>query len=196
MLSIFLVSLDLTIVATAIPKITGEFHGLDDVSWYSAAFFMTIGGFQSAWGKAYKYFPLKISFLISIFIFELGSLICGVAPNSTAGIGSGTYTIIAFSAGPKRRPMFTGIICTSCGIAAVVGPLIGGAFADKISWRWCFYTNLAIGAISGFIILLFFKTPSAAKPKSAILREKLMRMDVVGSILAMAAVISYILALH
>jgi MFS transporter, DHA2 family, glioxin efflux transporter len=47
-LSIFLVSLDLTIVATAIPKITGEFHGLDDVSWYSAAFFMTIGGFQSA----------------------------------------------------------------------------------------------------------------------------------------------------
>ena len=66
-LAIFLVSLDLTIVATAIPKITDEFHGLADVSWYSAAFFMTIGGFQSAWGKIYKYFPLKISFLISIF---------------------------------------------------------------------------------------------------------------------------------
>jgi MFS transporter, DHA2 family, glioxin efflux transporter len=147
-LSIFLVSLNLTIVTTAILKITGEFHGLDDVSRYSAAFFMTIGGFQSAWGKAYKYFPLKISFLISIFIFELGSLICGVAPNSTtlivgraisgvgaAGIGSGTYTIIASSAGPKRRPMFTGIIGTSYGIAAIVGPLVGGAFADKISWR-------------------------------------------------------------
>ena len=107
---------------------------------------MTIGGFQSAWGKVYKYFPLKISFLISIFIFELGSLICGVAPNSTAlivgraiagldaaGIGSGTYTIIAFSASPKNRPIFTGVIGTSYDIAAVVGPLIGGAFANKAS---------------------------------------------------------------
>ena len=74
---------------------------------------MTNGGFQWWWGKAYKYFPLKITFLLSIFVFELGSLICGVAPSSmaliigraitgfgAAGIGTGAYTIIALVAEP------------------------------------------------------------------------------------------------
>ena len=82
-LSIFLVALDMTIVATAIPRITDEFHSLDQVGWYGSAFFLTVGAFQSTWGKAYKYFLLKPTFLISIAIFELGSLICGVAQDST-----------------------------------------------------------------------------------------------------------------
>ncbi len=170
---------------------------------------MTVGGFQSTWGKVFKYFPLKISFIISIFIFELGSLICGVAPNSTAlivgraiagmgaaGIGSGAYTIVAFSAPPKKRPVFTGIIGTAYGIAAVVGPLIGGAFSDHITWRWCFYINLPIGGLSAFIIAIFFKAPSGAKPVPATWKEKLLQMDLVGTALVMGGVISYILALQ
>lgn len=94
-------------MATAIPKITDEFRTIADVSWYSSAFFMTTAGFQSTWGKAYKYFALKTTFLASIVIFELGSLFCGAAPVSFAlivgraiqgiggaGIGSGCYTIL------------------------------------------------------------------------------------------------------
>lgn len=170
---------------------------------------MTNGGFQSSWGKAYKYFPLKITFLLSIFVFELGSLICGVAPSSTAlivgraiaglgaaGIGTGAYTIIAFVAEPKKRPMFTGIIGVSYGIASVVGPLIGGVFSDKVSWRWCFYINLPIGGASVLIILLFFHTPSAAKPVAASWKEKLLQMDLVGTAMIMGALVSYILVLQ
>ena len=82
-LSVFLVALDMTIVATAIPRITDEFHSLDQVGWYGSAFFLTLGAFQSTWGKAYKYFHLKTTFLVTIGIFELGSLICGVAQDST-----------------------------------------------------------------------------------------------------------------
>ncbi|CZS92185.1 hypothetical protein WAI453_000124 [Rhynchosporium graminicola] len=209
LLSIFLVSLDMTIVATAIPKITDEFAGLDLVGWYGSAFFLTVGAFQSTWGKGYKYFPLKTTFLIAIFIFELGSLICGVAPNSTAlivgraiaglggaGIASGAYTIIAFSARPDKRAAFTGLMGAAYGVASVIGPLLGGVFAEKATWRWCFYINLPIGGISAAIILFFFTTPAQAVPVKAPLKEKLLQMDIPGSFVIMGAIICYILALQ
>jgi MFS transporter, DHA2 family, glioxin efflux transporter len=198
-----------TIIATAIPKITDEFHGLNKILWYGSAFFLTNGGFQSSWGKAYKYFHLKITFLLSILVFEVGSLVCGVAPNSTtliigraiqglgaAGIGTGAYTIIAFVAEPRKRPTFTGIIGVSYGIASALGPPIGGAFADKISWRWCFYINLPIGGVSALIILLFFHNPRDAKPVEASWKEKLLQMDPVGVAMIMGAILMYILALQ
>ncbi|KAK2669089.1 MFS transporter superfamily [Fusarium oxysporum f. sp. vasinfectum] len=198
-LSVFLVILDTTIVATAIPKITDEFHRLDEVSWYGAAFFVCTAAFQSTWGKAYKYFRLKICFLVSIFIFEVGSLICGVAPNSVtlivgraiagigcAGIASGAYIIIGFSARPAKRPVFTG----------VVGASYGGAFTDHVSWRWCFYINLPIGGVSAAIILFCFSTPPQSVPAVVPYREKLLQMDPLGTALIMGFTTSFLLALQ
>ena len=78
-LTMLLAVMDMTILATAIPPITDQFHSLDDVGWYASVFFMTVASSQSTWGKAYKYFDLKTVFLLTIFIFELGSLICGIA---------------------------------------------------------------------------------------------------------------------
>jgi MFS family permease len=67
LLCTFLITIDLTIVATAIPKITDEFHSLDQVGLYGSAFFLTVAAFQSTWGKLYNYFDLKWTFMISIF---------------------------------------------------------------------------------------------------------------------------------
>jgi hypothetical protein len=148
-LSMFLVCLDMTIVATAIPEITDEFHSLDQVAWYGSAFFLTLASFQSTWGKGYKYFQLKHTYLLSIFIFELGSLICAVSQSSTtlivgravaglgaAGIAGGAYIIIAFSVPPQQRPAYTGLLGATYSIASVAGPLLGGVFTSNVSWRW------------------------------------------------------------
>jgi MFS family permease len=68
-----------TIVATAIPRITQEFHSLDDIGWYGSAFFLTLSSFSQVWGKAYTYFQIKWVIMTAIAIFEIGSLICGAS---------------------------------------------------------------------------------------------------------------------
>ncbi|KAL8801281.1 MAG: hypothetical protein Q9223_007271 [Gallowayella weberi] len=208
-ISIFLVALDQTIVATAIPRITEQFRSLGQVSWYGSAFFLTLAAFQGTWGKIYKYFPLKLSFLLSIFIFEVGSLLCGVAPSSTvlivgraiagaggAGIVSGGYTIVAIATPPKQRPALIGSLGATFGIASVVGPLLGGILTEHLSWRWCFYINLPIGGLGAAFILFAFTTPAAFKPVKASLKEKLLQMDFLGSFFIIAAVVCAVLALQ
>ncbi|KAL2050628.1 hypothetical protein ABVK25_009136 [Lepraria finkii] len=209
LLSMFLVALDMTIVATAVPRITDQFNSLDQVGWYASAFFMTLASFQSSWGKAYKYLPLKWSFLMSVLIFELGSLACGVAKNSEtliagraitglggAGVIGGVYIIVAFVVPPPKQAAYLGLVGAVFSIASVAGPLLGGVLTGRLSWRWCFYINLPIGGAALGLFLIFFKTPSFVKPAPATNKEILQQMDLPGTIVLLAAFICYILALQ
>ncbi|KAK5747259.1 hypothetical protein LTR17_000394 [Elasticomyces elasticus] len=196
-LSIFLVALDTTIVATAIPQITDDFHSLDDVGWYGSGFFMTTAAFQSLWGKAYKYFSIKLVYLLAIVIFEIGSLVCALAPNSAAliigraiagvggaGIVAGSYLIVGISAPPARTPALMGIIGASFAVASVAGPLIGGGVKpyDDYLTRCLLgafgVVNLPVGALSFAIVLFFFTTPAHSEPVQATWKEKLLQMEV------------------
>ncbi|KAF2823617.1 putative efflux pump antibiotic resistance protein [Ophiobolus disseminans] len=209
LVAVFLIALDQTIIGTAIPKITDDFHGLQDVSWYAAAYFMTFGAAHTSAGKMYKYFNLKWSFLLSMFVFEVGSLICGVAPNSKslvvgraiaglggAGLSVGGTSIIALSTPPQKRPMMMGLIGATYAVSAVLGPLIGGALTDKASWRWCFYINLPVGGVAALALFFFLHLPADATSSAIPWTRKLLHLDPVGISLAMGGITSFILALQ
>ena len=98
------------IITTAIPKITDEFGSITDIGWYGAAFYLTSCAFQPLFGKLYSFLSIKAVLLTSIFLFEVGSLVCGTAPNSaaliigraiagwgTAGISSGAVSLAAIT---------------------------------------------------------------------------------------------------
>lgn len=119
-ISVFLMALDNSIIATAIPRITNDFQSLEDVGWYGSAYLLTTAAFQLQFGKLYTFLSLKWTFLTAIGVFELGSLLCGAARNSTmliigraiagigaAGIFSGAVLILANSVPLAKRPAYT-----------------------------------------------------------------------------------------
>ncbi|CAI7674473.1 unnamed protein product [Penicillium discolor] len=206
--AMFLVALDRTIISTAIPKITDEFNSFSDVGWYGSAYLLTCCAFQLLFGKLYKLFSVRIVFLASILVFEVASAICGAAPNSVAfiigraicgvgaaGILAGTIMCIIHSVPLHKRPQIQGLFGALFGIASIVGPLIGGAFASNITWRWCFYINLPIGGASMVFIAFCLKIPKQDTAKVS-WGEKLIQLDFFGTTLLVGGVVCLILALQ
>ncbi|KAL2405897.1 MFS-type efflux pump MFS1 [Exophiala dermatitidis] len=207
-LSTFVMALDNTIIATAIPKITTVFNSLDDVGWYGSAYLLTTTSLQPSFGKVYTYFNVKWTYMLALVIFELGSVLCGAAVNSAmlivgravAGAGaaalfSGGMTIIAYSVPLRKRPIYIGLLSSMFGIASVVGPILGGAFTDRVSWRWCFYINLPIGAIAITAVFFFFHNPKR-KHSNLTTKQKIGQIDLVGAFFLICAIVCLLLALQ
>jgi hypothetical protein len=143
-MSTFVIALDNTIIATAIPRITTVFNSLDDVGWYGSSYLLTTTSLQPSFGKIYTYFNIKWTYIIAIAIFEVGSVLCAAAVNSrmliigraVAGIGaaaifSGGMTIVGYSVPLRKRPIYIGLLSSMFGISSVIGPILGGALTDS-----------------------------------------------------------------
>ncbi|OBT73496.1 hypothetical protein VF21_07242 [Pseudogymnoascus sp. 05NY08] len=210
LLSIFLVTLDQNIISTAIPRITDEFHSLDDIGWYGSAYLLTTCSFQLLMGRIYKFYPAKPVFLIGIILFEIGSAVCGAAPNSnafivgraiagtgTSGMFSGLMVIMFYTIPLQHRPIFQGFFGAIFALGSVIGPLVGGTFTDKVTWRWCFYLNLPIGAVTILVVILILHLPNQKLEEQASgWIGRLKQLDPIGNLIFLPGVVCLILALQ
>ncbi|KAG0644936.1 Efflux pump [Hyphodiscus hymeniophilus] len=209
MFGVFCVALDNTIIAVAIPRITDQFHNLTDVGWYGSSYLLTTCAFQLPFGKIYSITSVKWTFLAALGLFEIGSLICAVAPSSTvlivgraiaglgsAGIFTGGLLVLAHVVALEQRPIYFGLIGGVYGVASVCGPLLGGVFTDKVSWRWCFYINLPLGAITTVLVVFFLKLEPRPKAAKVSWMISVKRLDPLGNLLFLPSIICLLLALQ
>lgn len=191
MLALLLAALEQMIVATALPEIVGELHGLDRMSWAITAYLLTATVGLPVYGKLGDLLGRKGVFQFAIVVFVVGSALAGrartmdqlIAFRAVQGVGAGglmigVQAIIADIVPPRRRGRFLGLTVAAFGVASVVGPLLGGYFTDHLSWRWCFYFNVPFGLLTLAVVAVALKLP---KPRGRA------RIDVLGALLLAAA---------
>lgn len=143
-------------------------------------------------------------------IFEIGSIICAAAPNSTSlivgraivGIGSagtntGAQVIFADLFPLEKRPKYQGFLGATFGLASIAGPLLGGVFTTKVSWRWCFWINVPIGGVAlAVLVLLLPAKPASQRFSGESFPQRVKQFDLVGTTLLLPGLILLLLALQ
>ena len=199
MLAIFMVAIEATIVATAMPKIVGDLGGFERYSWVFAAFLLAQTTTTVIYGKLTDLFGRRPVIIVGIMIFLVGSLLCGLATSMTAlvifrllqGTGAGAIqpvamTIVGDLYPIEKRGRIQGLIASVWAFSAVTGPLAGGLIVEQLSWSWIFWINIPIGllTIAGFWLFLH-----------ETVERRTHQIDYAGAALFSAAMVALIVAL-
>ncbi|KAF7563914.1 hypothetical protein G7046_g198 [Stylonectria norvegica] len=204
----FLVALDRTIVATAVPRISDEFNSFGDIGWYGGAYALSGCAAQLSLGRVYTFYPPKRVYMSLLFLFVIGSAVGAGAANSAtvivgraiqgvgcAGVFSGSMILLVDNVPLSKRPMYGGSMMAVMSISSVIGPLIGGALTSNVSWRWCFIINIPLGMVTIAIVFFTVKdTPGKDHTKGTI--YKLKHLDPLGALMLIPAVVCLVLALQ
>jgi EmrB/QacA subfamily drug resistance transporter len=172
MLTLLLAALDQTIVSTALPRITSELNGLNELAWVVTAYLLASTASTPIWGKISDLYGRKIMLQSAIVIFLIGSLLAGmstsmgmlIATRGIQGLGGGgilvlVMTVIADIIPPRDRGKYTGLMGAVFAVSSIAGPLLGGFFVDHLTWRWIFYINLPIGIAAFIVITMVLQVP-------------------------------------
>ncbi|KAJ8122599.1 hypothetical protein ONZ43_g1247 [Nemania bipapillata] len=203
--ALFLAALDATIVTTAIPTIVGEFNSPSGYTWVGAAYTLASSATVPSWGKVSDIWGRKPVLLVAVGIFWIGSLIAALSKNIgqliaaraiQGGGGGGVVVLINIAVSDlvsvRKRGQYYGIFGGVWALASAIGPVLGGVFTSKVTWRWCFWINLPISGL-GFAILLFVL--KLHNPRTPV-RKGLAAIDWLGSLLIIGATLQLLFGLE
>lgn len=204
-LALFLAALDVTIVTTAIPAITAHFDSSAGYVWIGSAFLLANAACVTLWGRFSDIFGRKPTLLAPVAIFWIGSLLCAVSVSIGMLIGgravqgagaSGLIVLpnicIADLFSMRTRGIFYGVMGVVWAVASTLGPVLGGLFAEKVSWRWCFYINLPLSGFALVNLSIFLKVHNPKTP----LKQGLAAIDWVGCFTIIGGVLMVFMGLE
>ncbi len=200
MAGVFLAAMESTVVATAMPTVIASLGGIRIYSWTFSAFLLTSTVTMPIWGRLADQLGRRRVYLAGLAVFLLGSALAGlsgsmgqlIAFRALQGLGAGSLitigmTIVGDLYGMERRAKMQGYFSGVWGVASLVGPLVGGVLADRVSWRWVFYINLPFGFLAAVAIAIGLRDEGRHRPRGS--------FDLMGTGLFAAAVSAFLVGL-
>lgn len=200
MLSLFMASMEATVVATAMPTIVGQLGGLEHYSWVFSAFMLSRTTTVPLYGKISDLYGRRNLYLFAMALFLFGSVLCGQADSMTflifartlQGLGAGGMMPLAFIMigemfSLEQRAKMQGVFSSVFGVSSIVGPLLGGFIVDKLSWHWVFYVNVIPGILAAGLVAFGWQDQIQSDERPVI--------DYAGAALLSAGVVSLLLGL-
>ncbi len=202
MLSIFMASMEATVVSTAMPTIVSQLGGLESYSWVFSAYMLASTTTVPLFGKFSDLYGRRPVYAVAMTLFLAGSLLCGLAGSMeqliffrvVQGLGAGgilplAFIIIGDTFSFEQRARMQGVFSGVWGVSSVIGPLLGGFLVDTVSWHWVFYINVIPGLLAGTLVMLSL-ADGARKTAAGVAR-----VDFLGAGVMSAGVVALLLGL-